>query len=276
MNRKQQQANLIFKLGQLLGPPIKMAENHSAYDADERTRIMARLSAEIPPFTNEVREFCVSEPGHDYVTQYWKANAAIENLRTHFMGHSATEEKLFELIKETAPKVQGIILSIPVPTDSLILEARTPFSTYCLVNSLCSTVTQKIVWQDRYFDQTIFHRYFIDTPTTAQITLLTWPRSECKGKRDESRYDEFIDLSKLFARERGPQGYRLIRNPNFHDRWLRCDDKLFALGGSIKDIGNGTTFSISRLDSTMQNFKEFDDPVATGTEVFGPNQTSHL
>ena len=68
--------------------------------------------------------------------------------------------------------------------------------------------------------------------------------------------------------EREPVGYRLIENGNFHDRWLRCDDKLFMLGGSIKDFDRGP-FTISRVDTTAANRQQFDDAVAQGTDDFG-------
>jgi catechol 2,3-dioxygenase-like lactoylglutathione lyase family enzyme len=87
------------------------------------------------------------------------------------------------------------------------------------VKDLCSTVKDKIVWLDRYFDQTVFHRFFTDTLTTAQITLVTLPASAARSNSDRQRVTEFRDVSRLFAAERGPTGYRLIENPDFHDRW---------------------------------------------------------
>jgi len=94
------------------------------------------------------------------------------------------------------------------------------------------------------------------------------------SRNDKTRHAEFMDVSKLFALERGPQGYRLIENGNFHDRWLRCEDKLFTLGGSIKDLDKGS-FTISRLDTTAANRQQFDDAVALGSEIFGPSHTTH-
>jgi hypothetical protein len=103
---------------------------------------------------------------------------------------------------------------------------------------------------------------------------VTRPRASLTDRRDISRTNDFMDVSRLFAQERGPQGYRLIENGHFHDRWLRCDDKLFTLGGSIKDLDKGP-FTISRLDSTPPNRQQFDDAITQGIEVFGPTQTNH-
>ncbi len=84
-----------------------------------------------------------------------------------------------------------------------------------------------------------------------------------------------MGVSKLFAQERGPQGYQLVTDEHFHDRWLRCDDKLFSLGGSIKDLGNESTFTISKLDSTSDNIRQVEEPMRRGQEVFGPNNPNH-
>lgn len=82
-----------------------------------------------------------------------------------------------------------------------------------------------------------------------------------------------MDISRLFAQEWGVAGYRLVVSSQFHDRWLQCDNKLFTLAGSIKDLN--TPFTISRLDSTPENQKSFDDAVMNGTELFGPNRPNY-
>jgi hypothetical protein len=274
MNRKKEQAEMLFKLGQFLGPALKMAESPANYDADERTRIMARLYAEVPLFTQAVNKFMRGESGHYYSTQEGRISFVLNQLQ----GGPAyqpnfSETDLYALIRNAAGVIQDNLLAVPIPIDSTIHEARTPFSTYCFAKDLCSTVKKQVVWLDRYFDQTIFHRFFIDTPKSAHVTLVTLPVANLKGKADQQRHSEFMDISRLFAAERGPGGYRLIENASFHDRWLRCDDRLFTLGGSIKDLTK--PFTISRLDSSADNLKQFDDATATGTEAFGAAQPTH-
>ena len=57
---------------------------------------------------------------------------------------------------------------------------------------------------DRYFDQSLFGRYFADTPTTTEIVLISWPESKATSRADKQRYSDFMGISKLFALERGP------------------------------------------------------------------------
>ena len=66
MNRKREQAEIYFKIGQLLGPLLKMIENPESYDSDERVRIVARFFAESQGFLQAFSNFTKSERGHNY------------------------------------------------------------------------------------------------------------------------------------------------------------------------------------------------------------------
>jgi hypothetical protein len=273
MNRKREQAEIVFLLGRLLGPLEQAATEPSRFDADEQQRICARFLADLPTFYNRAVQFCNGEPGHRYGRQQEVIAACYSDLQNKVVRTQAMEQ-LQSPLQANRERIIEQILSVPVPIDSTIYEARTPFSAYCFLKDLCTTVRQQLVWLDRYFDQTVFHRFFIDMPLTTQAILVTLPAATLTSRNDRTRHLAFMDVSNLFAQERGTDGYRLIENGNFHDRWLRCDDKLFALGGSIKDLDKGP-FTISRLDSTASNRQHFDDAVTQGTEIFGPNHTTH-
>jgi hypothetical protein len=273
MRRKKEQAEMLFQLGALFGPLMKWAESPGAYDTDEKSRIFARFFADNSQFIKMFMAFTKSEPGHDYQPQYFQ----VANHLGPFANYAAqmVDADLCEHIKKVCADVFSAINSIPVPVESAIHETNTPFSTYCLLKDLCSTVCQRIIWMDRYFDATLFGRYFTDVPKSANITLVTYPFTQCKGARDEQRYKDFMSVSHLFAQEREHSGYRLLTDDQFHDRWLECDNKMFVLGGSVKDLGKDTTFTVSKLDGTADNQRHFDDAVARGTEVFGPSQATH-
>jgi hypothetical protein len=273
MNRKRQQAEILFQAGQLFGPMLKMVENPESYDQDERTRILARYFADVQRFVGNFREFINGEPGHIYEGQYFKAMERIGPFGS--IAGLSSFEHLADAVKALSAAVFDAIYSIPVPIDSSIHEAHTPFSTYCLVKAMCSTARARIDWMDRYFDATLFGRYFVDVPETSVITLVTWPESRCTGAKDRQRYTDFMGVSRLYALERGPDKYRLMTAEDFHDRRLRCDDKMLLLGDSIKDLGKNSTFTTSRLDDTDDNRRNFDEAIARATEVFGPTNTAH-
>jgi hypothetical protein len=273
MSRKRQQAERFFKAGQLLGPLLKIVEHLETYDQDERTRILARFFAETKRFIDDFQVFTRGEPGHVYQTQYYKVVNRLGPFAD--LAGNVDIKGLATEIKKVAAVVFDAIYSIPVPIESSIHEAHTPFSTYCLAKDMCSTARTRIDWMDRYFDSTLFGRYFTDTPATTAITLVTWPESRCSGRKDQQRYADFMGVSKLFAEERGPERYRLLTAEDFHDRRLRCDDKMVHLGDSIKDLGKNSTFTISRLDSTDDNRRHFDDAIKGATEMFGPSIRTH-
>ena len=104
---------------------------------------------------------------------------------------------------------------------------------------------------------------------------MTLDAAKITKQKDVARHREFMDVSRLFALERGPAHYRLVAHPDFHDRWLRCDGQLYALGGSVKDAGMRSDFAIGRIDPMTENMKKDDDLVAAGCELFGPTNMTH-
>lgn len=264
---------MFTQLGMLFGPLLKWAEARASYDSDETTRIVARFCADVPRFRASFQAFTKAESGHDYEPQYFK----VVNHLGPFSSYATqlSDDDFAMHVRQVYEDVFEAIYSIPIPIASAIHESHTPFSTYCLLKDLCSTARQRVIWMDRYFDSSLFGRYFIDVPRSTCITLVTYPFSECKGSRDQQRYNEFLQVSKLFALERGPSGYRLLTATHFHDRWLECDQTMFALGGSIKDLGADSTFTLSRLDRTADNQSHFDRAIASATEVFGLTNTTH-
>lgn len=270
MSRKHQQAEMFFILGQLFGPLLSLAKNPSSFDADEQTRIIARFTHDCTDVETKLQQYSVGEQGHNYFRQLNEICHVLSILRTRSTGKAT-----WEIAESHIDQAFKSLLSIPVPIDSAIYDAQSPLATYRLVRDMCSTCSNVVTWLDRYFDHTIFHRYLSDAPSSALITLVTYPKSKCQGSRDIQRYDEFLDISRMFAQDRGPTGYRLLVEESFHDRLLRCDDKLLSLGGSIKDIAKAASFTISRIDSTPENFQRINDVIAAATELFGTSNTTH-
>ena len=96
-------------------------------------------------------------------------------------------------------------------------------------------------------------------------------------KRDKDRWENFLDISRLYAKERGPDKYRLIFQPDLHDRWVVFDNKrIYSLGGSAKDAGVKDYFTITSVRATKVNLESIDSHINTGTELFGPNTKPHL
>jgi len=276
MTRKEQQQDLIYQLGLWLRPVMDVVESPDTYSAEERANIRARAYRDGQAFSNAVHAFCHDEPGHAYVVEHNVITREIGNLITS-INNSLVDapENLAGRIEHLRPQIVNGIMAVPVSIESGMFETQTPFTTYCRVKALCETTGEILVYTDRFLDMTVFHRYLAAVPEQTEITLVTWPESEHRGDHAKRRFKEFIDVSRLFAQERGPDKYRLLVEETFHDRWLRCDDQLFHLGGSIKDAGASSVYTLSKIDSTPANMKKVNDLIAAGTELFGPSNRTH-
>src|SRR3989442_145217 len=103
MNRKRQQAELLFAAGQFFGPLLKVAENPQAFDADERTRIAARFFHDADAFTGLLQQFCChGEPGHKYTIQFSKAQSLILSIHNYPAFAKGTEADMLKMAMDVA------------------------------------------------------------------------------------------------------------------------------------------------------------------------------
>lgn len=271
MNRKKQKEDLIYKLGLLLGPLQDFVDNPERYNPDSRSRTAAKYFADDPRFEMELREFCYSEPGHVYHREWRKLHNALHRLRCAVEEHLDEPEVLKDLMEEKRRLIRDELMSIPVPTDAQILEAYTPFSTYCCLKELCQTVSGELILVDRYLDSSVFYRYLRDVSTDVKVVLLTWPDT----KRNVREFSEFMDISRLYAVERSHDKYRLVVHEGFHDRWLCCDGQIYGLGGSFRDAGHKSDLTLTKVDPPDEGLKRIIQLISEGTELFGPSQNTH-
>ena len=186
-----------------------------------------------------------------------------------FANQAATNPNGIEdFLDDAVAKAKDTLESIPVSADSVIFETNTPFTTYGKLKTLCNLAQIRITFVDRFLDQSVFYRYLRDIDDGAVVTLIV-PR--------RAFTDAFLDVSRLFAHERGSAKYRLISVPyhDIHDRWLHVDDDLYQLGGSTAHAAMDNDFTISHVDPTPENVGKVTDKIASGIEQFGPTNTNH-
>jgi hypothetical protein len=269
VDRKQHQEELIFKLGLLLSPLYDIVNNPDGHNNSERVRARAKYHANSVKYANDFEKFTQGEPGHDYLVERNAVFSARVAFNRALDDHLHDIPKLSTALEQFANTARNALSSIPVPIDGEILSANNPFSCYCRLRDLCGTANKRLILVDRYMDDSLFHRYFRAVPRNTQLYLVTYTQ-HYKPKE----WSDFLDVSRLFAAER-TSTYRLITHPNFHDRWLFCDDQIYSLGGSLKDACKKSDFTITEIDPTLPNAQKIVDLVNTGTEVFGPTQTTH-
>ncbi len=273
-DRLRQKSELHFKLGRLFGPLLELIEYHDRYDEQQKAEILARYFAEFQSLMVEFEAFCRGQPGHDYAIQSIKFVNALVSVRSGLV----RGESLPDTVRPGLAIAQAAIDAIPVPRTSIILEAGSPFTAYCKLRELSEVdATKAITWLDPYMGASIFHRYISGVRPAVPVTLVTCEPGINANKRDKQRWTEFLDTSRLYAGERGPALYRLVVQPQLHDRWVVFDEKrIYGLGGSVKDAGAKDYFTISGVEASPENLRRIQDHIDTGIEWFGPSANVHL
>jgi hypothetical protein len=272
MTRLNEKQELLFMLCRVLGPLAALKDTD---EIDERKRIVARFMHDCKELREKFFSFCHTDKNHNWAFFYPEFEKELSAV-----GQAAAIAPydgciVLEILPRSHANLVRLVESIPIVPDYPIFEAETPFSCYGFLRNWCLLSSVRIDIFDRYPNHTIFHRYLYEAAANAVVTIVTLPSNEQHNKKDQDRYGQFLDVSRLYALERGPNKYRLVTLPgsDFHDRWLRCDDQIFALGGSLKDLDQ--RFTISRVDPTQDNMRKVDGAMASGIEVFGPSHTSH-
>jgi len=272
MDRLQQKNNLFIKLGALFGPIQRLIDTPDRYDEQERSEILARYFYEYPKFQEDVFAFTQGQPGHRYINEYFSVASSLDG----FQGVTDIQV-LAEIVPKKIAQVQAAIAAVPIPRTSVIMDAGSPFTTYCKIKELCEVdATESLLWLDPFFGASIFYRYIYSVRQTIPVTLVTSEPGLHHNKKDMTRWNEFMDVSRLYAKEHGPSLYRLVVQPNLHDRWVIFDHKrIYALGGSAKDAGDKDYFTIASVDASRENLSKIKSLVDTGTEFFGSSNPSH-
>lgn len=269
MNRKEQQAELIYKLGLLLRPIQDLIDYPDRQTPQTRSRACAKFASDLTSYHQSVRTFTRSEPGHLYDYEWNTIHNCLTRFGNELNGKRDQTDELQESVETVRTEATRLILSIPTEIDTEVLEAHSPFQAYCKLKVFCEATKQKLIWADPYMAAGLFHRYLNELPDSVEVVLVT------KERNNSPEYQSFLDISRLYANERGSSKYRLVVEPTNHDRWMRCDDQIYHLGGSAKDAGKRSDFTITKLDTTPENIQKLDTLTASGTELFGPTTPAH-
>jgi hypothetical protein len=275
MDRLQQKNELFMKLGALFGPLQHLAESPGSYNEEERKEAIARYSNEWRKLEREFRAFSTGQAGHAYTIERRNFTLALYRVILDLDAGG----NLADILARRVPQARAAIAAIPIPRNATILEAQTPFSTYCKLKDLVEGhATSSLVWIDAYMDCSIFYRYLRNLRPEVAVTLVTCEPKPSAGKREQERWASFLDVSRLYAQERGTGCYRLVVHQGLlHDRWLTLDNKrLYTLGGSAKDAGDKQYFTLAGIDASAPNLEKVQEHVDTGKEYFGKSTPTHL
>jgi hypothetical protein len=272
MDRLSEKHDFLIKLGMLFGPLKRLVESPEACDPQARAEAIAQYTFEYALLRHEFHKFSKGQPGHNYSIEWKNFNGALERVLLRL-----EREDLRLVVVEEIENARRAIESIPVPKMSVILAAGSPFTAHCKIRSLCeAAAARSIIWFDPYFDSTIFHRYLQFVRTGFKVTLVASEPAANAGKRNHDRWRDFVDISRLFAKDRGPNQYQLLVAASLHERWLVLDEReIYQLGGSGKDAASKDFFTIGNVDASAGNRQKIEDAIGAAAEWFGPSTPNH-
>ncbi|MGC4042810.1 MAG: hypothetical protein QM758_03315 [Armatimonas sp.] len=275
MDRVTEKNDLLVEIGLLFSDLIRYAKNPSKYSDQEASRTFARFAHDMPLMVESVNKFCKSEPGHDYAVNRSRFEHAVYPINSILVHNPET---VADAIPRQFQAAKEAIVAIPVIENGTIQPANSPFATYRLLHDIfASDALKTLTLVDPYVDASIFHRYLKVIDGSVLITLITQEPRANASRTDRDRWNGFVDVSTIFAVDRGSTNYRLIAATGIHDRQLLVDKKrLYHLGGFLKDAGKSQPYTITTADLTPQMDHEIQRFISSGTEWFGPAQQTHL
>jgi hypothetical protein len=267
---KEQQDDLMIELGFLVDPIRRLLDSQDC--SREAPYIESQWCKEVDKvFIPKLEDF-VSILGIKSSGEHLTVRRSVYRLRNLFSllrdGTSVANAK--EQFEQQFESIKRGLREFPCQESGTILPGLAPLSTYRRLLSICRTSSRRIDLFDPYLDKAVYLLYLDEVDQSVQITVIT---SE-NNMRNASRRDRIVAVSELLALQR-PATYQLRVTSKQHDRHLRIDDQLFHLGGSIKDAGKQTPYTISSLDSQQSNHDFLDSIISSATEWFGPTVTSH-
>lgn len=273
MGRKELQAQLLYELGLLISPIQHIVDNPQSYNEQTRSRAGARFFHDQANLLAKVFDFTKSEEGYLYAREQSSILQLWDNLRGRVKDHLDDHVKLGECINKYVPAIRHELLRIPVEPDALVLQPNTPFTSFNILRDVFECCSRSIIMIDRYLDSGVFYRYLRHVDPNVSCTLVTW--SQQKYVSTGSNWNELMDISRLFANERGATMYKLVANENIHDRWLYVDNQIYSVSGSIKDAGKKAEIVITPIASSTQIASSISNAIHTGVELFGSNHPQH-
>lgn len=239
-SRKEQQAELLIQFGELIASMNELVNYPDQQTSQTRTKASAKFTHDRDSFQHLLNEFTRGEPGHDYRVENTQVSKRLNSFTNQMVSFRDDTEKLRDELTKLRETVIVSILSIPCELDSEVLEAGSPFIAFIKIRSICETANRELIFVDPYMGQGAVRRYFHGIPEQVAVTVIT-------KQRGSDEFRDFLDVSKLYADERGQSKYHLMYHPDLHDRYLKCDDTVYHLGGSLKDAGRKSGYTVSKI-----------------------------
>ena len=256
--RAQARENLLIGLGLLVDPIRRLI----TADSDPKRRlpyVRSQFQSDVDKFHNQLSVFC-NVGSLRFDTEYNKARRAVNCFGAFFeqIEQDFSREHITKAFDECLQHCASAIRSIPADDPDLIIPAGSPFSAYLHLRALCAGAANRLQLFDPFLDADAFHRYLSDVPSSATLTIVTSTSIMNPSEaRNLQRRDRIIAVSVLLAEQR-PEFYRLLVANALHDRHLRVDNRVYHLGGSIKDAARSSAYAVTQMEGSSGVHDQLD------------------
>lgn len=268
MDRKE----LIYGLGLVLKPLEDWLKQPDFQNRAKFADMRAQVAFGIGKYRVQTHQFLMHEgiPGRSFDHEYQKISGALSRLG-NLLNSTDDVEQISAALNVCRRECLDTLGALPIGLEAKIYGTGTPFQVYCDLKKLFASATREIVVVDAWPSASLFSRYLSDVDPSVKVTILTQTPSS-KSPRTSR---EFIEVSRVFAEERGTAGYRLLGQERTHDRYLKVDSSLYFLGNSIKDAARNYLCTFSPIPADAQGLTNFEALVTTATELFGESHPNH-
>lgn len=269
VSRKEQQAELLICFGQLISSLEELVADTKLQTPQTRAKSSAKFAHDKPLFLRMISTFCKGEVGHDYVVESALITGKLNSFTNGLSAIRDNKEKLERALQDLRNVVKSNILTIPCELDMEVFDSSSPFTSYLKIRAIVESANKRLLFIDPWLGPGTLRRYFRDVQDKVKITVVT------KQRKGNSEFEDFIDLSKLYADEKGNDKYCLMYHPDLHDRYLQCDDTVYHLGGSFKDAGRKSGFTITKIQALPDNKCTMEGLISQSSEQYGPSMDTH-
>jgi hypothetical protein len=240
--------------------------------------VRAQFGKDLAKFQAELSEFC-TDGQHRFETEYHKARRASNRFSAIFdqVQQGVAADHVVNAFDAAMQATMTAIREIPADDDDLIIPAGSPFSAFLHIRALCASAVSRLDLFDPYLDSDSFHRYLAEASGSAVVTVVTDVHTmepTSGNTRGLQRRDRIIAVSTVLAEQR-PDHYRLLVVRALHDRHLRIDDRIYHLGGSVKDAGRSAAYSVTEMDPTPAIHGSLDAEISNAQRWFPDAQGEH-
>ena len=113
------------------------------------------------------------------------------------------------------------LAQIPLPQVNLAIKGNSPFTAYCFITHILSTVRDYLYIIDPWIDESLFYRYLYRLPKSIKIRILS---SSDKWSKNLRRVESVEELFKMEY-----PNYCRKDDPNIHDRVINFSSSFIHL-----------------------------------------------